>query len=421
MMSDDVPPDSRKRKRQSSWCERREDFLDGTPSSFDPHAPVKKTKVISAADFNASNPPAIYTREHAGPIGTRPKPVSAFSTDKSEREPYCPAQRGRFGIGHASSGGQSSQRRRRFLSRDRQVGDDPVDESTSTSGNRCGGSAPWRYSEGGSEDAGESLARNQALDEASARTRSRYGRASGESIDPARPAFDQNAMRNSSGSGAESLLEGRRPKRKARDKVMDILARRPHSRLEIEQKMSPHYSMQEIVGAIQFAEENGWMMQPEEMAFRLSLELGRRKKGHRFIAQYLKKRGLPQVETDRDAEVEKAMEFIASKAEQFGRASERSTARSLTKAATKAERLAAKTSAKSAAQSFGNKSGNKSASKSRSAASLEFDAKRAVYLERSRTIQKMQASLASRGFDGDTINRALRIWQDEQKAQSSED
>jgi len=299
MFGDELPPESRtKRKRQRGWGEKRGDFLDGTPSAFDPSASPKKTKVISAFDFNQSQPAKTYSRERAGPVGAQALPIAAFSTEPSERAPFRPRRRsaGRFGGRSAGENGGSTENR----------------------------------------------------------------------------------------NLADELSESTSPKRKARDKVMDILARRPHSKLEIEQKLAAFYEPQEIAAAIQFAEDNHWMMAPDEMAHRLSLELGRRKKGHRYIAQYLKKKGLPAVETDRELEIEKALELIASKAERFARSSERATDRAT-------DRATASSSAKNA-----------------------YEAKRAVYTARQKNLQKLQAALASRGFDGDTISRALRIWQEQQ-------
>ncbi|HVK62493.1 MAG TPA: hypothetical protein VM432_13125, partial [Bdellovibrionales bacterium] len=65
----------------------------------------------------------------------------------------------------------------------------------------------------------------------------------------------------------------------AREKVMDFLARRNHSELELRQKLSRTYPEHEVEEAIAFAKENNWMAQPEELAERVAIELGRRNKG----------------------------------------------------------------------------------------------------------------------------------------------
>lgn len=94
---------------------------------------------------------------------------------------------------------------------------------------------------------------------------------------------------------------------------MDMLARRGHSELELRQKLSRDYEPAEIDAAIQFAKESKWMTEPEELSERVSMELGRKKKGHRFINQFLKNNGLPPVSKDLDEEVRKAREIIDAK------------------------------------------------------------------------------------------------------------
>lgn len=102
-------------------------------------------------------------------------------------------------------------------------------------------------------------------------------------------------------------------RKSAKTKVMDILARRPHSEKEIRQKMRLFYRAAEIEEAIQFACENGWMTEPQEMSKRMTEELHRKKKGIRYINNYLQQKGLPSVEVDRDIEFEKARELIRTK------------------------------------------------------------------------------------------------------------
>lgn len=94
---------------------------------------------------------------------------------------------------------------------------------------------------------------------------------------------------------------------------MDFLARRNHSELELRQKLSRTYHRDDVEDAIAFAKENNWMANPEELAGRVAIELGRKQKGHRYINQFLKQKGLPPVSKDSESELEKALEVIQSK------------------------------------------------------------------------------------------------------------
>lgn len=152
----------------------------------------------------------------------------------------------------------------------------------------------------------------------------------------------------------DELLESSRPKKKAREKVMDYLARRGHSEQELRQKLSRTYELEEVEDAIRFAHENNWMTPPEELAERVAAELGRRKKGHRFINRFLKTKGLPPVTKDSEDELARAQEL----------------------AETKLSRLLAK------------------------AGALDYEESRKIQ-------QKIHRHLGSRGFDEDTIRRVL--------------
>lgn len=134
------------------------------------------------------------------------------------------------------------------------------------------------------------------------------GEATGESLGPT--GESDRHLENPPSN--EDFLEGR-PRKKAKEKVMDLLARRGHSELELRQKLSRTYEPHEVEDAIQFAKENNWMTAPEELAERVSLELGRKRKGHRYINQFLRNKGLPAVTKDADEEFEKALDFVQTK------------------------------------------------------------------------------------------------------------
>lgn len=113
------------------------------------------------------------------------------------------------------------------------------------------------------------------------------------------------------GEGRSKSRRGR-PK-SARHKAMDFLARRGYSEQELRLKLSRDYADDDVEDAITHCRENNWLSAPEEIAERVAVELSRKNKGHRFINQFLKSKGLPPVEKDLDAEVEKAKGIIASK------------------------------------------------------------------------------------------------------------
>lgn len=99
---------------------------------------------------------------------------------------------------------------------------------------------------------------------------------------------------------------------------MDLLARRNHSELELRRKLADDYAEDDITDAIRIAQESGWMPPAEEIAERVAVELGRKKKGHRFINRFLRNKGLPPVAKDVDAEVEKACAIVHSKMKSEG-------------------------------------------------------------------------------------------------------
>lgn len=104
----------------------------------------------------------------------------------------------------------------------------------------------------------------------------------------------------------------------AKRKVMDLLARRDHSEKELRQKLRERFSEEEDSGdvideAIEFAKDNNWLGDPTSLAFQMADVLHRKKKGIHYINNYLREKGLPAVETDRDLELEKALSIVKNK------------------------------------------------------------------------------------------------------------
>ncbi len=110
--------------------------------------------------------------------------------------------------------------------------------------------------------------------------------------------------------GPGSKPERRQPRKRAREKVMDLLARRDHSELELKRKLSPSYEAAEVEDAIRFAKDNRWMRPPEELARAVADQLGRRGKGARYIQRFLRGKGLPAVRGDAEGERARALELV---------------------------------------------------------------------------------------------------------------
>lgn len=104
----------------------------------------------------------------------------------------------------------------------------------------------------------------------------------------------------------------------AKRKVMDLLARRDHSEKELRQKLREKFSDEEDLGkvideAIDFAKDNNWLGDPTALALQMADILHRKKKGIHYINNYLREKGLPSVESDRDFELEKALSIVKNK------------------------------------------------------------------------------------------------------------
>ncbi|RYZ70304.1 MAG: regulatory protein RecX [Proteobacteria bacterium] len=102
----------------------------------------------------------------------------------------------------------------------------------------------------------------------------------------------------------------------ARKKVMDLLAKRSHSELELRQKLEAdpsEYAPEDIDDALQAAIENKWLMEPSELSALLAEELRRKGKGLLHINQVLESKGLPPVPEDSESDLDRAKQLLASK------------------------------------------------------------------------------------------------------------
>lgn len=164
-----------------------------------------------------------------------------------------------------------------------------------------------------------------------------------------RPRRRWKSRRGSAPPGSSESKEGEakasRPRRalepgelrlKAKRKMMDMIARRDHSEKELRQKLSTRFAdedegLEAVEEAIQYAKDHKWLGDPADLAQRLAEMLHRRHKGIVYINNYLREKGLPSVETDRDLELEKALDLVKNKYHEteFDRAAKARVARFL--------------------------------------------------------------------------------------------
>lgn len=113
--------------------------------------------------------------------------------------------------------------------------------------------------------------------------------------------------------------KGPQPPRTARTILMDHLARRDHSEKELRQKLrrsKMKFSAEQIEDAIQFAHENGWIIEGRVLAERVADQLHRRNKGILNIQKKLQEKGLPKVSSDPELELEKALQLAQTRKSQ---------------------------------------------------------------------------------------------------------
>lgn len=110
-------------------------------------------------------------------------------------------------------------------------------------------------------------------------------------------------------------------KQAAAKKVLDLLAQRDHSETELRQKLRRAFTHGEdregiegaLEQAIEFAKDNNFIGNPQELAERMADMLHRRHKGILYINNYLREKGLPSVCSDRVQELEKALHIVKNK------------------------------------------------------------------------------------------------------------
>jgi SOS response regulatory protein OraA/RecX len=95
--------------------------------------------------------------------------------------------------------------------------------------------------------------------------------------------------------------------------VMHLLSRKNYSRKELREKLCKRYSTEMVQNVLVWAEVNRWLMDEHEIAERTVQILHQKNKGKMYIRNYLKKRGLPEVELPQEDELEKANALMRTK------------------------------------------------------------------------------------------------------------
>jgi regulatory protein len=94
------------------------------------------------------------------------------------------------------------------------------------------------------------------------------------------------------------------------DKLARYLARRDHSELELQEKLTRDFMPDTVGKALSCARERKWLSDPTELAERVAVNLGAKRKGQLYIQNYLRRKGLPVVKADEGQELNKARELV---------------------------------------------------------------------------------------------------------------
>src|SRR5688572_482604 len=100
---------------------------------------------------------------------------------------------------------------------------------------------------------------------------------------------------------------------KALAAVSWYLSKRDHSELELRTKLGRRHTPEVIDQVIVEAKDRKWLRPPEELAAAWTRQLAQKKRSHRYISGYLRKRGLPTGSRDLDTEEEKCRRLLETK------------------------------------------------------------------------------------------------------------
>ena len=99
----------------------------------------------------------------------------------------------------------------------------------------------------------------------------------------------------------------------AKKKLMDLLAIREHSDLELREKLTPFCNPETVAHAVSWANQQSWRTSPEKLKNQLADKLSRQGKGIKNINQKLNIMGLEPVKSEFEVEYKKAKKLVLSK------------------------------------------------------------------------------------------------------------
>ena len=96
-------------------------------------------------------------------------------------------------------------------------------------------------------------------------------------------------------------------------KIAHYLSRRSHSEKELRDKLKSHFASDLIEEAVETAKDKKWLEDPYELAVQVKSRLDEKNKSWRFISSYLKQKGLPLPDYDREIEKAKIKKLLEKK------------------------------------------------------------------------------------------------------------
>lgn len=122
-----------------------------------------------------------------------------------------------------------------------------------------------------------------------------------------------SAFRKSRNSKKSDFNEASLSLNEAKKKIMDLVARRDHSELEIKKKLAPRCEDTILQEALDWAKNQNWLSSTEKLTAQFARQLDRRGKGIRQINKKLTEKGLNTIKPDFDNEYDKAQRLTLLK------------------------------------------------------------------------------------------------------------
>ena len=100
---------------------------------------------------------------------------------------------------------------------------------------------------------------------------------------------------------------------KALHKMATLLAKKNYSEKELKEKLQRDFDPSTIEWALNYGRDQKWILPPKTHAQRVVHQLLIKKKGLHYICQYLRRKGLPQVEISQSLQKENAKDLVERK------------------------------------------------------------------------------------------------------------